>query len=1005
MSVRLLADTRRFSSGMLKAQTEMGFTIRNAGRLEEKIGKVGLTAGVAARAFHVASGGIRAVSIAAVAGTAAILGFGAATSKVARKYEVQWKKVVAISQASSKDLASLEQTTFENARKFGQSPTELQRGNEEALRTGLSASAAEAIQDDSIKLATIEMQDLSKITKLATDVMINFGMHTKAVMGPEGQMDTEAYRIGFQKTAAILATTSATANTNAVALAEGLKMVGSTANTAKAPLSQISAAMGLLGNVGIQGEMAGTALRNIFTKASGPSKQVKKLLKEANVELAKMGTSKGLIEQVRALEKANLSQANINDIFGLRAGPAMLALLQQGADKLEYYSNFLEESAELSAFFNDMQATTAMKVNQVKAVLETAAITVGTVFNVAIGEASRRFLEWWDSIDNAQQKLYDFAARGLGSMLTGLENFLRSMPPVLDILGTFADAIRLVGKTGRFVFELLARNVAIMAKAVMTWVSPLTTAFSTLFRILKEEAAKLAGLWDIITDPSKSFGDKMAAMSDALSNSASNAWKIAKEEAVAAWEDAKSNMVGIVNDLNAQKDLAESFFSAITDKDELLKISNIFNKIGEGAILAADEVADFNKAVQTLLNDPKLKENTAFMDKLEEFRRKMEEFKSKYTGENHFDMDKGGKQKENAKKQLGYLNKYRVMAGQIIARQDDGLLKEKAWLEYAAEREDILRRNLSVTDQEILLDAAHEDYLRRLADIEGQREAIKARNAKFAEDEWQAHHKLFVEKQRMMMLDRVGGLTAGISAFGGAGVASSLQTELADIQANYDRQRLEGLDKINDAITRENEQIIRQIELYEKLADTIGSEVPNMIEGLSGLTAETFKGKEGTQAMVNAMGSLVSLGSAAFAAMGMGAKQQRTAQMALNLAMAAFAVGMGFVSVATPGMQAQAPGYFAAAAAFGAKAALGGAGNRAAKRLAPTRSAPEKREEAETVKRGVVDALHEAGLYQPWERLTINTFGTTPVGYGGGDNLRTARSVAYHNQNNRRSRG
>jgi len=1011
MSVRLLADTRRFSAGMLKAQTEMGFTIRNAGRLQEKMGKVGLTAGVVARGFHVMSGLVRAAGIAAAVAGAAFVGFGAITSKVARDFEDQFKKVQSITYGTAEAMESLRESTFKQGISMGISPTEMMKGAVEAARTGLSTGQVEAINPDIINLARIEMVDFKTAAELGTNVMKAFRMEVKAMDESGGALDSiSAVQQGFEKTGNILATAAATSNTNIRRLNDGLKKMASNANAANVPLSQAAAAMGFLGDVGFVGEEGGTALRNILTRATKETGKIKKIMKETNLEMSKMGRSKDLINIVKEIEKANISPANLQEIFGLRAQPAMLALLERGSEALQLYTDFLEESKGMTEQFEIQQQTTAVKIARLKAVIEVAAIAIGQGFNVAIGTAADYLVDLWDRSGMTTGQLQDMTQNGLLWVVKGFGKFLRMVPPVLSAVGGLIDAFRLIGKTLKFLVSFSIESLHTMAK--------------TMARIFQGIGTLIGGIWDTLTSRIKtlgsaittllsdaSAGDKMAALGDIfnlkqgaedMKSSIKNALDESSVYFKSAFEEWKAGFEKVI--WNNDGLLAK--FTESMNREELLQVSTFFDKIGEGFTDAANEVDTFAALLEKAFNDPKNKINEEYLKMIEEMRRKLAELRGTYTGENHINTSDDGKEKKRKRDRLEHLNLWRLRAEEIVAVNDDRQLKLKAHLELLADIQDIGRRNLSVEDRGLLMAKARNDYEDKLLKIKNDRANTDRRSLAVAEEETRLAHERHELAKKEARMDQVKGLMAGVGMLGGAGVSDSLQKQLAEAQRQADYAAMDaGQDKRNAAISHQNDLIIEQISLYEQLADTISSQVPSMVASVSSLTAENFKSAEGTEAMLSSMQAASQLGTTAISALVSGTKNQRRAQMALNLAMAAMATGLAIFAAVTPGMQGQAAGYGAAAVAFASKAALSAGGGAAGRGLRTTSKAPDTEEAAaESTRRGVLDALKEAGLYQPWENLTLNTFGTTPVGYGG-SNLSSARDVEYGRQIMNRSRG
>ncbi|MFW5420854.1 phage tail tape measure protein [Nocardiopsis sp. CNT-189] len=94
---------------------------------------------------------------------------------------------------------------------------------------------------------------------------------------------------------------------------------------------ETSAAIGLLGNAGIQGSEAGTALRGSIARLLSPTAEVTSKLAELGVSVT---DSKGqllpLVDIIGQLEGAGASTADMMDDLRVEAGPAMQALVSRG---------------------------------------------------------------------------------------------------------------------------------------------------------------------------------------------------------------------------------------------------------------------------------------------------------------------------------------------------------------------------------------------------------------------------------------------------------------------------------------------------------------------------------------------------------------------------------------------------------------------------------------------------------------------------------------------------
>lgn len=99
-------------------------------------------------------------------------------------------------------------------------------------------------------LALIGDNDVSYIADLATNIMAGYDIHNDS-------MDSVAD---------IISSTISRSNVNIVEMAESYKMAAGYLRMAGVDFTESSAAIGLLGNMGLKGTLAGTSLRALSTR-------------------------------------------------------------------------------------------------------------------------------------------------------------------------------------------------------------------------------------------------------------------------------------------------------------------------------------------------------------------------------------------------------------------------------------------------------------------------------------------------------------------------------------------------------------------------------------------------------------------------------------------------------------------------------------------------------------------------------------------------------------------
>lgn len=145
-------------------------------------------------------------------------------------------------------------------------------------------------------------------------------------------MQMEAHRTG--EFADIMAATVSSSNTSISLMGETLKYVSPVAGSLGIDMKDLSVAIGLVGNSGIKGSQAGTALRAGLTNLIKPTKQMQQTMDKYNIEIQKnedgtvdlMQTMKHLRSRLGELDETTQGAA-IATIFGKESMSAWMSII------------------------------------------------------------------------------------------------------------------------------------------------------------------------------------------------------------------------------------------------------------------------------------------------------------------------------------------------------------------------------------------------------------------------------------------------------------------------------------------------------------------------------------------------------------------------------------------------------------------------------------------------------------------------------------------------------
>jgi TP901 family phage tail tape measure protein len=169
--------------------------------------------------------------------------------------------------------------------------------------------------------------DLARAADIASNVLTGYGLQAEEV----GRVND------------VLALASISANTNVEQLGNAFKFVAPVAAAMGVTIEESAAAIGIMSDAGIQGEMAGTALRNILAELAKESDTLGVSVYDTN------GVMLPLADILAQLESRGFTTAESMGEFGMRAGPALQALLSRGSGALRDLTTNLEGAGGTAA--------------------------------------------------------------------------------------------------------------------------------------------------------------------------------------------------------------------------------------------------------------------------------------------------------------------------------------------------------------------------------------------------------------------------------------------------------------------------------------------------------------------------------------------------------------------------------------------------------------------------------------------------------------------------------
>lgn len=275
--------------------------------------------------------------------TLPIVAFGASTLETAANFEASMNRVQVLSRATGDQMEAMSKQAKDLGVSTKFSASEAGDAMGFLAMAGFSAEKIMGAMPGTLALASASGMDLARTADIASNVLTGFNLKADEM----------------NRVADVMANTMSASNVNVEMLGQSMKFVAPIAAGMNVKIEEVSAAIGFLGNAGIQGAMGGTALRQMFASLAKPTNATAQALARLKIPKSELidatGNVKGIIPVIAALERQGASAADVLEIFGTKVGPAVQALLKQGAGPLRKFTEELEKSGGAAQRIADVQ--------------------------------------------------------------------------------------------------------------------------------------------------------------------------------------------------------------------------------------------------------------------------------------------------------------------------------------------------------------------------------------------------------------------------------------------------------------------------------------------------------------------------------------------------------------------------------------------------------------------------------------------------------------------------
>lgn len=255
---------------------------------------------------------------------------------------------------------------------------------------GFDAKQAMAALPGVTELAISSNTDLAEASDIASDALSSLGLMVK---------DDTQLKENLSRVNDVFAKTTITSNTNLQMLFESMKLVAPVATGLGGDVEELSAMLGTLANAGIKASMSGTALRNMYLRLTGGTREVTKVLEKYHIEVSKDGKMRSMIDILEDIKTKTASlndeqrQAAFTNLFGARAIASATVLMKAGSTELHRYETQLRNARGASKqLAEEMSKSWSNRLAAMKSQLIELGLKVFDIFDKEIPSAFK-FLE------------------------------------------------------------------------------------------------------------------------------------------------------------------------------------------------------------------------------------------------------------------------------------------------------------------------------------------------------------------------------------------------------------------------------------------------------------------------------------------------------------------------------------------------------------------------------------------------------------------------------------
>lgn len=463
LTVRFVGDATQLRAAVAAVQKEVqGLQAKltsASGTLGSSLGKIG------ANMQQVGSNMTRFVSAPAAAGIYGLVDqFG--------QFEMKMNRVAAVSDVTGDELKRLENRAVEMGMKTRYTSAMAADAMGFLAQAGFDANQMFEAMPMVMQLAAAANMDVAKAADISTNIVYGYGLEIR-----------ELGRANDVLTMAMNRT-----NTDLTDLGVAFKYAGPVLKASGIEFEEAAAALGLLGNAGFQGSIAGTGLRQAMARLLSPTNEMNEIIERLGLNfMTADGKVVSIENTLRELQRTGATAGDVMELFGVRAGPQLLAMLEMGPDALAKLNEAVKGSEGIAAKVEAIQMKGIVgELRLLKSAVEAFFIEMGRsgaldLFSAAIRKLTKAF--------RSMAKLPD----GVLKLIFAILGLLAVLGPLFVVIGgTLAMA-------GAFASGLVNLKIA-MAGAQASG-GLLSKVISGMTGVMKAARTAASNLWRALLGP------------------------------------------------------------------------------------------------------------------------------------------------------------------------------------------------------------------------------------------------------------------------------------------------------------------------------------------------------------------------------------------------------------------------------------------------------------------------------------------------------------------------